>query len=120
MRRTVLIVDDEESIRAAIQAGLETIGDFEVTHAHNGHTALKRLESTRPDILFVDLVLPDIDGLQLLRAVKSKPLRLRPRRIVLMTAHPDPIPADRIGEFGAHALLEKPFQLQGLADVIAG
>ena len=117
-RRSVLIVDDEESVRDAVCAALDAIGEFSVTLASNGLSGLKMLESTRPDILLVDLVLPDIDGIQVLDAIRSNPGAHRPARIVLMTAYPDPFPLDRLRDIGADALLKKPFRLSQLSHAL--
>jgi CheY-like chemotaxis protein len=117
-RRNVLIVDDEESVRDAVVAALEVIGDFSVNQAPNGLSGLEMVETTRPDILLVDLVLPDIDGIQLLRTLKANPAAHHPDHVVLMTAYSDPFPPDKLHEFGVDALLEKPFHLHQLTSAL--
>ncbi len=118
--RNVLIIDDEEAVRDAVYAALEAVGDFCITQANNGLSGLSLVESVRPDILMVDLVLPDIDGLQVLKALQGRPGCFRPAHIVLMTAHPDPFPLDRLRALGADALLEKPFHLHELSRALRG
>ena len=118
--RNVLVIDDEEAVRDAVCAALEAVGDFRISQASDGVSGLNMVESIRPDILMVDLVLPDIDGLQVLKALKERPGLFRPARIVLMTAHPDPVPLDTLRDLGADALLEKPFHLHELSRVLQG
>ncbi len=117
-RRTVLIVDDEESVRAALTASLELLGEFEIRIAPDGVSGLRMLDEARPDILLLDLVMPDIDGLQFLRAMRQPPRTFRPGTVVLMTALPDPFPASQLAEFGVDSLLAKPFQLRHLSDAL--
>jgi CheY-like chemotaxis protein len=104
-------VDDEESVREALRAALDAIGEYSVAMAHNGATGLDMAHSVCPDILLVDLVLPDFDGLQFIRHVRSGRCTVGPGRVVLMTAFADPLPVDKLKDFGADALLLKPFQL---------
>jgi CheY-like chemotaxis protein len=117
-RLSILVVDDEESVRDAVCAALDVIGKFTITVAPDGITGLKLLESTRPDILLVDLVMGDMDGTQVLRAIRTTPGAHRPACIVLMTAYPDPFPHDKLRDLGADALLEKPFHLSELSEAL--
>ena len=62
MRRTVLIVDDHAAFRAAARALLEAAGSAVVGEAADGRSALEAAESLRPDIVLLDIQLPDLDG----------------------------------------------------------
>ncbi|MCZ6617312.1 MAG: hypothetical protein O7E57_04190, partial [Gammaproteobacteria bacterium] len=53
----ILVIDDDESIRYAVDAGLEYLGDFDVHFADDGITGIEELKSHSPDLLLVDLVL---------------------------------------------------------------
>jgi CheY-like chemotaxis protein len=114
----VLVVEDEESVREAIEAGLETIGGFEVTVAADGQAGLALVESTRPDVLLLDFLLPDIDGLQVAKVIRSTPGRYRPTKVVLMSAHANPVPSGKLSELGLDDLLPKPFRLNDLARAV--
>ena len=119
-RQRVLLIDDDESVRSVVEAGLETAGGFEIFSASNGRAGLELIESLRPDILMVDLLLPVIDGFEVLRELRSRPASQRPGRVIVMTAQSEPLPAATLKEFGVDALLPKPFYLQQLIDAVRG
>ena len=118
-RRRVLLIDDDESVRSVVEAGLETVGGFEVSAASNGKTGLELMESLRPDILLVDLLLPVVDGFEVLRELRSRPPSRRPGRVIVMTAQSEPLPKATLKEFGVDALLSKPFFLRQLLEAVA-
>ena len=118
-RQRVLLIDDDESVRAVIEAGLETVGGFEVSTASNGRTGLELIDSLRPDILMLDLLLPIVDGFEVLRKLRCQPASKRPGRVIVMTAQSDPLPGGALREFGVDALLPKPFHLRQLIDAVA-
>ncbi|CAH0356974.1 MAG: response regulator transcription factor [Sphingobium sp.] len=70
LRHKVLIVDDEPHIRRLIQAALAR-ADYAVIEAENGRIALELVEAERPDIVLLDLGLPDRDGLELVPIIKA-------------------------------------------------
>jgi PAS domain S-box-containing protein len=111
--RSVLLVDDERLIVDGLVALLE-MEDFEVTIAENGHEALQEIERHTPDLVVLDIGLPDIDGLEVGKRIRERHPQLP---IVFATGHGDSraIPNDP-----RTALLRKPFQLAELLARIAG
>lgn len=67
---TILIVDDEPPIRRLLRTSLASQG-FQVSEAANGHSALAEIERSPPDLVLLDLGLPDIDGLDLIRRLRG-------------------------------------------------
>ena len=114
----ILVVEDEESVRMAIEAGLEVIGDYEVFSAPDAATGMEMLEKTHPDILLLDLVMPVTDGLEFLRKLRASPSAFRPGKIVLMTAHANPVPSGNLQDLGLDLVLSKPFRLNDLAAAV--
>jgi DNA-binding response OmpR family regulator len=110
--QTILIVDDEEDIRAVLQARLETSG-FQVRTASNGMDALDSIRSNPPDLVVLDIMLPDIDGFGVCALVK-RDQRLSRIPIILLTARCQP--RDRVtgAALGADAFLSKPFNADEL------
>jgi DNA-binding response OmpR family regulator len=102
--KTILVVDDEVKIVQIVRDYLERAG-FGVVSAADGRTALERLRSTRPDMLILDLGLPDIDGLDITREVR----RISSAPILMLTARSDE--TDKIVglELGADDYITKPF-----------
>jgi CheY-like chemotaxis protein len=116
--KKVLVVEDEESVRMAIEAGLEVIGNYEVYSAADAATGMEMLEKTRPDILLLDLVMPVTDGMEFLRKLKASPSGFRPGKVVLMTAHANPVPSGNLQDLGLDLVLSKPFRLNDLAAAV--
>ncbi len=80
--KKVLVVDDEESIRELYRADLADEG-YEVELAADGRQALQGLDSFRPDLVTLDIKLPDIDGIEVLRRIREKNATVP---VVLLTA----------------------------------
>ena len=82
--RTLMIADDEPGVRALVRMTLEG-GDYEIVEADNGDDALAMARSHRPDLLFLDVMMPGLSGVDVCRALKEDPTT-RDIRIVLLTA----------------------------------
>ncbi len=80
----VLVVDDHAIIRKGIRAMLEIVPDFElVGESADGADAIKQDEALRPDVILMDLVMPDMDGIEAIRHIKAR--RAEARILVLTT-----------------------------------
>ena len=100
----VLVVDDEARIVELVRAYLERDG-FQVLASYNGREALELVRQERPDLLILDLMLPEIDGLEVCRIVR----RESSVPIIMLTAR-DEEPDKLIGlELGADDYITKPF-----------
>lgn len=103
-RGRILLVDDEESLLEILQALLESAG-FEVVPCSDGAHALRVFESDPTDAIFTDLTMPNMDGLELIRAIRRIDLDVP---IVLITAAPTMESAIEAVEYGAMRYLLKP------------
>src|SRR5688500_20242356 len=72
MKARVLIIDDEEAIRSSLQMMFEYEG-YDCLQAASGAAGLKIVESYQPDIVFLDIKMPQIDGLEVLKTLKQDP-----------------------------------------------
>ena len=72
MGQTILVVDDDKQIVRLVRAYLEQAG-YQVIVAHDGDTALQSIRRDRPDLIVLDLMLPDKDGWEITRLVRSDP-----------------------------------------------
>jgi DNA-binding response OmpR family regulator len=106
----ILIVEDEELLADTLRDVLSSDG-HEVRTVHNGRDALKALERERPDLLLLDLMLPLVDGLEVLQAVE----RLSPGTAVVVETSCTP---DVLEGRHVHAFLRKPFSLDQLLDTL--
>ncbi len=106
----ILVVDDELSIRTLVRRYLEREG-YQVEIAENGAAALRLFDSGTPDLVVLDLMLPDINGYELCRQMQSRTSVY----ILMLTARSDE--SDKIQGFalGADDYLTKPFSLKELS-----
>jgi two-component system response regulator MprA len=106
----ILVVDDDRSVRDALRRAL-TLGGYEVEAVEDGQQALSRLSVWAPDAMVLDIGLPEVDGLEVCRRVRSA----GDRTPILMLTARDAV-ADRIDglDAGADDYLVKPFDLDEL------
>lgn len=111
--KSILVVDDEFDLLEAIQSVLESDG-FEVRTAGDGKEGLQSIKQQAPDLALIDVMMPVMNGLELLSAIQSDP-QLKKIPVVMMSAvHPRWPQA----EYGWKAFLHKPFDLDVLFDTI--
>jgi CheY-like chemotaxis protein len=110
----ILVIDDEESIRYAVDAGLEFLGDYDVHFADDGNKGIEGLRELSPDLVLIDLVLPTISGMEVLEAIRKDPDIVRPGRVILMTGHANPVRDEHMLDVGIDRILPKPFKLEQL------
>jgi DNA-binding response OmpR family regulator len=124
MSRSVLIVDDEQHIRLLIEQALEELLDegVELYTASDGDEALAAIEAQRPDLVFLDVMMPKRNGLEVCRAVRGD-LGLAHAHIVLLTAKGQAHDRDEGLAAGADRYLTKPFdpdELLAIAHEVLG
>ena len=105
----VLVVDDEPPIRKLLRMGLGTQG-YEILEAPNGKTALE-LAAGKPDLIILDLGLPDVQGLELLRMLRSQDERVP---IVVLSSRGDEAAKVQALDLGADDYVTKPFGMDEL------
>jgi len=111
----VLLVDDDEQVRAVLQRALESV-PMKVSVASNGASALALLAEQQFDVLVSDIVMPGINGIKLLHAVREHDLDLP---VVLVTGNPDIKTATLAVEYGVFQYLIKPVAVERLRIVVA-
>ena len=116
MYPSVMIVDDEPSILQSLSGILSDEG-FEIFTASNGYEALKRIEQESPDLVLLDIWMPDTDGVTLLKEWVEQDLLTMP--VVMMSGHGTIETAVEATRIGAVDFLEKPIALQKLLSTIA-
>jgi two-component system, OmpR family, KDP operon response regulator KdpE len=109
VRLRILVVDDEPPIRKLLRMGLTSQG-YEVLEAANGRIALEQLDH-KPDLVILDLGLPDIDGLELLRRLRHRQENLP---IVVLSSRGDEAGKVAALDLGADDYVTKPFGMHEL------
>lgn len=117
MTRRVLIVDDEPDIRLLIRINLLAAG-YEVLEAGNGREAIDILEGEEPDLVLLDLRLPELDGWDVLEHLKERGVAERVP-VVAISAHASPTTKERAREVGFRSYVSKPFTPDELLEVVA-
>jgi len=108
-RPVVLVVDDEESYREALASGLAQEG-FVSELAANGHEALRMFHQIHPDLVLLDIMLPDQSGIELCKRMRS----LNSVPIIMVTARDSEVDVVLGLELGASDYVSKPFRLREL------
>lgn len=112
---TILICDDEKDIRGALRVYLTTAG-YDVLEAENGRAALSILEKTTPDLLLLDIMMPEMDGLTVLAEIRSRSAM----PVIMLTAKSEDIDKITGLNLGADDYITKPFNsLEVLARIRA-
>ena len=109
---SILIVDDEPGIRQSLSGVLEDEG-YQVSTADSGEACLERLLSHPPDLVFLDIWLPGLDGLEVLARIQEIPFPERPQ-VIMVSGHGSIESAVRATKLGAFDFLEKPLSLEKL------
>jgi two-component system OmpR family response regulator len=106
----LLIVDDEENLRAMLSAALQHHG-FEITAVENGRDALAALPEVEPDLVVLDVMMPDLDGFEVCRRMRADGYRTP---VVFLTAREDTEDKVRGLTLGGDDYVQKPFSLDEL------
>jgi len=113
LKRKVLLVDDEDSLRRVMKDLLEREG-YIVSEARDGVQALDQVDRTGPDVIVLDLNLPGLDGYGVLSHLRSRPATAD-IPVVVLTAKGDEDNEVRVFELGADDFLTKPFRARALS-----
>jgi two-component system chemotaxis response regulator CheY len=108
MPRTVLIVDDDPFIRKLIVTTLEGVSSYDMHEAADGAEAVQAASREAPRLVFLDIDMPVLDGIEACRQMRSLPA-MNGARIVMLTASADDSARHRAHEAGADFFLTKPF-----------
>ena len=109
MNKTILVVDDEKPIADILQFNLKKEG-FEVICAYDGNAALEKVEEIKPDLILLDIMLPQRDGMEVCREVRKK----YDMPIIMLTAKDSEIDKVLGLELGADDYVTKPFSTREL------
>jgi CheY-like chemotaxis protein len=112
LRRRVLVVDDDPEIVTFLATLLELEG-IDSTVATSAAAALEKLEHVVPNLVLLDIAMPDRDGLDLCRALKKDP-RTRDVPVFVVSARPGKDVVERALAAGAEEFIRKPFENQEL------
>jgi two-component system chemotaxis response regulator CheY len=113
----ILIVEDSETTRSLIKAVVEEMNDFNIIEAASGFEALKILPTERFSLIITDINMPDINGLELIRFVKTNPL-YKDIPLIIVTTERGEEDRKKGMSLGASAYITKPFKAEELKEAI--
>jgi DNA-binding response OmpR family regulator len=117
--KKVLIVDDEQAMLEVLERRLKA-ENFEVILATNGQEATEKIFQHKPDLIFMDIALPDIEGSDIVRRLQKDPM-LRSIPVVflsgILTREGNQVPPVRVGEWEYRALA-KPFSYREFRNMV--
>ena len=108
MTRTILIVDDDASIRKLIATTLEDVAGYRLDEAGDGEEAVRRALDAEPAIIFLDIEMPRVDGIETCRRMRAEP-KLADSTIVILTGESGERAQRSAEAAGANLFLTKPF-----------
>jgi CheY-like chemotaxis protein len=117
MPKTILIVDDEEDARAIAVLALQLKTNWTLLQANSGLQALEIAAAYQPDLILLDMMMPELDGRATLRKLKENPTTQN-LPIILVTAKIQPLTQTDINPDHVVAVFAKPFRPLELADQI--
>ena len=106
--REILYVDDEPDIREIVQMALGLVPTLSVSAVDSGLRALQSMKTKRPDLVLLDVMMPNMDGPTTLQQMRSQP-ELQSIPVIFMTAKAMPQEVARFRSLGAAAVIAKPF-----------
>ena len=117
MNKLILIIDDEEDIKAIAEIGLEMAANWEVITASSGKEGLSLAETKQPDVILLDLMMPDWDGKETLKQLKNHPNTVA-IPVILMTAKTQSAISNELKQLDIVGVVTKPFRPLQLPETI--
>lgn len=109
---TILIIEDDASVRTLLEKSLSAKG-YQVSCCNDGLAGLAALEQSKPDLIIADIMMPRLDGMTFVKAIKAHDAT-RPIPVIFLTAKNDPKSMIAGINLGARFYITKPFQMDEL------
>lgn len=114
MTYKVLIIDDEYDIRAVAELALKAVGGWQVLTAASGPAGLTLAEQEHPDAILLDVMMPDMNGIETLQTLQANP-KIQNIPVIFLTAKTQAADQRRFMELGVVGIITKPFKAMTLA-----
>ncbi len=115
MKKKILVVDDEKDVVELIKARLEA-NNYEVLTSVSGKEGLEKVKTGQPDLILLDIMMPEMDGFEVLRKLRDMRLKKETKNIpvVMLTAKGELASMSRARELGSSDYFVKPFDSEEL------
>lgn len=111
---TILVVDDDEYIRELFEEYLTEVG-IDVIDAHDGNQTIEKLKTSKPDMLILDLLMPNMDGYSLIETIRQSDKNVP---LIVISGTTDSSAEDKAKNLGANQYLAKPVDANELIDAV--
>ncbi len=116
MSKVILVVDDEPNILLSLEYLMQQAG-YEVRSARDGDAAIEAMESGKPDLVLLDVMMPRRDGYEVCQAIRARP-EWSGVKIIMLTAKGREVEREKGLSLGADDYVTKPFATQELVDKV--
>ena len=116
--KRILMIDDEEGILAVVRVGLKLTAGWEVLTAVSGTDGIEKAKAERPDAILLDMMMPDMDGIETLSHLKREP-QTQNIPVIIVTAKVKGGTANGVANLDLAGVLTKPFDSITLSERIA-
>lgn len=118
MNKKILIIDDDDDIREATQLCLEIVGNWQIVTANSGRTGLVEAIAEQPDLILLDVMMPDMDGLETLKELQANTVT-RDIPVMFLTAKAHPAEQRQFTRLQVSGVITKPYDPFELSNRIA-
>jgi CheY-like chemotaxis protein len=118
MNRRVLIIDDEETIQTVVTFGIRMAVGWEVIVASSGAEGIQTAQSVKPDVILLDVMMPEMDGIATFRALQTN-AATEQIPVILLTAKAQTAEKRQFNDMGVSGVITKPFNALDLPGQIA-
>jgi CheY-like chemotaxis protein len=116
--KRVLIIDDEETIQTVVQFGIRMRAGWQVLTASSGMQGIQTAQAERPDVILLDVMMPEMDGIDTFKNLQSHP-KTEQIPVIFLTAKAQTVEKRQFNELGVSGVITKPFNSLDLPDQIA-
>lgn len=116
--KRILIIDDEESIQTVVQFGIRMAAGWDVFTASSGPKGIQTAQIEQPDVILLDVMMPDMDGIATFKALQSHP-ETEHIPVIFLTAKAQTSEKRQFNDLGVSGVITKPFNSLDLPDQIA-
>ena len=118
-KKVILVIEDDPLNMKLVADLLEAAGGFEIIKASNRKSVFEILQQTIPDLIILDLQLPDIDGFEIMKRLKSNE-RTKSIKVIAMTSSITLEDEEQMAEFGFNRYIRKPINTREFVKIING
>ncbi|WGV26575.1 response regulator [Halotia branconii] len=116
--KRVLIIDDEETIQTVVQFGIRMTAGWDVFTANSAPKGIQTAQIEQPDVILLDVMMPDMDGIATFKALQSHP-ETKHIPVIFLTAKAQTSEKRQFNDLGVSGVITKPFNSLDLPDQIA-